>query len=122
MKKQEIKKKFLCKLWDGTKVFVVEGKIIRDDYDNDFLLGRHGYVYKYIPKDEIWVEDEIIMDNEPEILAHELFEWYLMKYHDMKYKEAHKMASNFEKTLRDVSKIHAIKRDTFADDEKKSEH
>lgn len=109
LKKDGLNKVFLRKMWDGTKVYMISGKFVRDTYDNDYLLGGHGYVYKYIPKDEIWIEDVILNDHEPEILAHELFEWYMMKYHKKRYPEAHKIASDFEKALREISKIRSDK-------------
>ena len=105
--KKSIKKILIYTLYDGTKIYCVNGNEVRDVYDEDFLKGGHGYAYKYIPKDEIWVEIDVIIDNEPELLGHEIIEYYDMKADDsMSYEEAHSHAESVEEALRIINKLH----------------
>ena len=98
-----MKKDLLYKLWDGTKIFVVNGNEVRDQYDEDFLEGGHMRAgYKFIPEDEIWISSDVVENDEDELLAHEIFEWYQMKYEDKNYQKAHGLSEKFEEALRMV--------------------
>jgi hypothetical protein len=77
---------------DGTKVYIVDGNIVRHMLDTAFTQGGHGYVYKYIPKDEIWVEKVVNSDDQRHNMAHEMEEYDLMKYRGLTYAKAHKIA------------------------------
>lgn len=81
-------------------VYVVSGEVVRDKYKTDFSQGGHGYVYDWIPKDEIWLEEEE-SDEFPAILGHEYFEMMMMRELGMSYEDAHEEASKIEKMLRD---------------------
>jgi len=101
---KKMKKEYIDKLWDGTKVYLVDGAYVRDHFDTDFVWGGHHYAYPdFISKNEIWVEDMQNVDDQKDILAHELFEWFLMKYEKKSYEEAHKHALDFERSLRDIT-------------------
>lgn len=80
-------------------VYLVNGKGVRDNHKTDFSQGGHGYVYDWIPKNEIWIEDEEREEMAP-ILAHEYIEMVLMKESGWKYLRAHEMASDIEQHLR----------------------
>lgn len=82
------------------EVFVVSGEGVRDHYKTDFSQGGHGYVYDWIPKGEIWLEEEE-SDEFPAILAHEYAEMVMMRDLGMDYEKAHGIASKIEKCLRD---------------------
>lgn len=84
--------KLIGSLQDGAKVYIVDGNIVRHMTDTSFTQGGHGYVYKYIPKDEIWVEKVINADDQNHNMQHEMEEYYLMKYSGMTYAKAHKIA------------------------------
>jgi hypothetical protein len=72
----------------GLKVFLVDGKHVRDTYDSDFCQGGNGFAYTFVPKDEIWI-DGAIGENE----------WHLIEFHEcgevelmrkgMSYDQAH---------------------------------
>jgi hypothetical protein len=65
---KDIKKKLLDELWDGTKIYVISGKAVRDIVNADFVEGGHGYVYDYIPKNEIWIEEMLNKEDEKDNL------------------------------------------------------
>jgi len=100
--KSKIKKKKYISLDDGEnkiKVYFVSGKSIRDKYKTDFSQGGHGYVYNWILKDEIWIEEEEIEEC-TFILAHEYVEMMMMRELGMKYEKAHGFASKIENWFR----------------------
>ena len=105
------------KLWDGTKIFVVDGPYVREKYFIDYVEGGHGYVYTFIPKDEIWIER---MDNPVDQgmnLLHEVYEMTLMKYVPAKkgYDPAHECAANLESLVREaITGKRALKAETTA--------
>lgn len=100
--KEKLKKKkhMTIRDYDGViNVYLVNGKGVRDNYKTDFSQGGHGYVYGWIPKNEIWIEEEEKEEMAP-ILAHEYIEMVLMKESGWKYTKAHQMASDIEQHLR----------------------
>lgn len=95
-------KKLIHKLWDGTKVYLVHGKDIRDNYDTKFIGGGHGYRYDYVPKDEMWLEIQEEREDMKEILVHEITEYIFMKYEGKNYDDSHDIANIIEDTLRAI--------------------
>lgn len=70
------------------KIVFVDGAIVRKYFDAYFLLGGHHYVYRYIPKNEIWIDDLNYTDDQEFTIIHELHERNLMKK-GMDYASAH---------------------------------
>jgi len=93
-------KQFIHKLWDGTKVFLVDGSWIRNNMNEEFIGGGHGYQDNYISKDEIW--SELVRDpvDNKEILIHEIIEYIFMKYFHKDYDDSHEIANSVEDTIR----------------------
>lgn len=87
-----------------TKVFLVNGKTVRDLYYLDFVQGGNDKVYSFIPKNEIWIEDCINPKEIPYIILHEAHERYLMKHKKLNYDSAHTLASKMELKYRKNSK------------------
>lgn len=83
------------------KVFVVDGKFIRENMTLEFLAGGHWYVYDFIPEDEIWLDDRMSKDEVIYTLIHELYERLVMKTNKLPYEEAHNLANVVEKYCRD---------------------
>ena len=99
-----IKLKKYCVLNDSKgkiNVYFVSGEAVRDRHKTDFSQGGHGYVYDWIPKLEIWLEEEE-KDEAAFILAHEYAEMILMRDRKMSYENAHPIASKIEKELRET--------------------
>ena len=100
---QKVKKKHYVSLSDPKgkiNVFFVSGFAVRSSHKTGFSQGGHGYVYKWIPKDEIWIEDEEREEVAP-ILAHEYVEMAMMRDLGIPYEDAHAIASKVEKHFRE---------------------
>jgi len=81
------------KSYKGCKVFIVNGELIRDNIDIDYVMGGNGFRYLYIPIDEIWVEDKYYKTKEFNyIVYHEHSELKLMRK-GLNYSDAHDLAS-----------------------------
>jgi hypothetical protein len=77
-------------------VYFVNGEYVRDFYMTEYVEGGHGYVYDWVPKNEIWIEDSLDEAEIPAILLHEFLERTLMKYRKFPYVKAHVIASKVE--------------------------
>ena len=91
--------KTLWKTGKYFKIYIVDGKYVRDNIDDDFHLGGHSAVYSYIPEGEIWLENK-----EDAILLHEVIEHVIMEYLTLDYAEAHAIATQFETLYRELNK------------------
>ena len=116
--RKEIAKKLYgkkyAKIKDGKNVlnvFLVNGEVTRGLYKTDFVEAGHGYVYKWIPKDEIWVDASLKAKAVPTVILHEFVERAMMRDKNFTYQEAHPIASKIEAENRghfgkkDVSKL-----------------
>jgi len=81
------------------KVWVVNGEAVRDLFFIDFTEGGHGYVYSFIPKNEVWIDDDIEPDEIKFVLLHEMHERNLMSKR-MKYDSSHASSSKIEYACR----------------------
>src|SRR5262245_8418457 len=41
------------------EVWQVDGKVVRSFYKTDYTEGGHGYVYRWVPKQQIWIEKDL---------------------------------------------------------------
>lgn len=85
---------------DGIKIFIVDGKRVREDYHMDFIAGGHYYRYNFIPEDEIWIDDAMNIDEIEPTILHEITERTLMKEKNMGYEKAHSIANQKELEIR----------------------
>ncbi len=81
-------------------VWLVDGNLVRSYYKTDYTEGGHGYVYLWVPRPEIWIEDGVDHREVPYILCHEYLERRLMRDAGMKYDPAHEVCSKVEFDLR----------------------
>jgi len=96
-----IRKKYM-RTEDGMKIYLIDGEYFRDNLDIDFTVGGHHWVYPFIPRDEVWL-DEAYTTEPKEVeyfIAHELEELKHMKK-GMRYEDAHALANKLEKELRE---------------------
>ncbi len=103
LEKKKLEKKKIGELFDGTIVYVVDGKYVRDHCGLeaiDFIYGGHGYVYSFIPKDEIWIEKMFHPHEQALWVVHETFEWLQMKYMKKPYEPSHEKADSVEHVVR----------------------
>jgi hypothetical protein len=82
------------------EVWLCDGNLIRSYYKTDYTEGGHGYVYPWVPRAEIWVEDGVDRREVPYILSHEYIERRLMRDRGIDYDTAHEICSRVEFDLR----------------------
>ena len=94
--------KHLLGVMNGYKVYLVNGTYVRDHYDINFTMGSHGQADKFVPKDEVWIDDELSEFERESLIRHELHEAELMK-DGMSYEKAHESACKVEEEFREKS-------------------
>jgi len=77
----------------------VRGELVRQYLDPCFIFGGHDLVYKYVPKNEVWIDARQDPREVKYTLLHELHERKLMAK-DWTYDKAHKSATEAELRLR----------------------
>ncbi len=75
-------------LKNGVKVWIVDGFLVRSLFFIDFTEGGHDLVYKFIPKKEIWIDNDLVKEERKFVLIHESTERNKM-LQGMKYDDAH---------------------------------
>lgn len=104
------------------KVWVVKGELVRDFFDINFAGGTHDKVDFFVPKNEVWVSDDISVKERKFILLHEIHEKGLMaKGKD--YLSAHKSATKLEDYYRHNPKgvMKALKKEIDNQNQKNNE-
>ena len=96
----ELNKELVHTMGDKTRIYLVDGKAVRDLYNTDFSMGGHGYVYDFIPKEEIWIERMYSTNESKDIELHELFERDKMRKQHKSYEQAHTEATELESEMR----------------------
>lgn len=76
---KKIHKKLLKKYSNNIKVWIVNGELVRDLFFVEFTEGGHDKVYPFIPKGEIWIDDDVVQEEMKFILLHELHERNLIE-------------------------------------------
>ena len=79
--KLEVKKEIYLKLLKSNKrikIWLVNGNLVRSLFFIDFVQGGHDKIYHFIPKNEIWIDDDVNPKERKFVLLHELFERNLM--------------------------------------------
>lgn len=84
---------------EGQTLVLVNGRIIRQYLDPEFILAGHGLVYSYITENEIWLDAAMDPDEIPYIFLHEIVERQHMTPGES-YDIAHDYATAAEKGLR----------------------
>lgn len=84
----------------GVKIHLVDGGKVKTKHDMDFVEGGHDKVYKWIPKDEVWVDKHLDASQRPYVAFHELVERARMAKGES-YDKAHVKANAAEKDMRE---------------------
>jgi len=79
----------------GVEVWVVNSELVRDLYFIDFTEGGHHFVYSFVPKNEVWIDNDLKPSEMEFVLLHELHERNLMAK-GMGYFPAHRSSSIIE--------------------------
>ena len=98
---------------DAVKVRLVDGDAVKREHDMDFVEGGHGYVYDFIPKDEIWIDEHLDESQRGFVERHERRERALMMK-GMGYEEAHAQVNEVERQERE-SQVGNVKDDAGHD-------
>lgn len=77
------------------KVWIVNGELVRDLFFVDYTEGGHDKVYSFIPRGEVWLDDDLSQKEIKFVLLHELHERHLMS-EGLEYHKAHRSASHIE--------------------------
>jgi hypothetical protein len=81
-------------------VRLIDGNLARSYYKTDYTQGGHGFVYPWVPKSQIWIEDGVDYREIRFIVCHEYLERRLMRDKGLDYDHAHGIASRLEFDLR----------------------
>jgi hypothetical protein len=92
---EDIHKTLLKKYSATVKVWVVKGELVRSVYFIDFTEGGHDKVYRFVPRNEVWLDDDLAWGERKFVLLHELHERHLMS-RGWPYSQAHRSASKIE--------------------------
>lgn len=87
------------------EVLIVDGNLVRSFYKTDYTEGGHGYVYRWVPKGEIWIETAVDRREMPFIVVHEYLELRLMRDAGLDYDTAHTICSRIEFQMRKNQRI-----------------
>lgn len=87
------------------KVWIVDANVVRSLYKTDYVEGGHGFVYPWVPNDEIWIEDTLDPRELPFIIAHEYLERRLMRDEKLDYDTAHDICARVEFHLRKNQRV-----------------
>lgn len=79
----------------GLKIYLVDGSLVRDQYDSDFSQGGNGQRYDFIPRDELWIDACLPEREWPHVVRHECRETELMR-RGKTYSQAHDIAKRIE--------------------------
>lgn len=83
------------KLESPVSVWIVNGRLVRSVFDDDFTEGGHDYVYEFVPENEVWIDNDLEEAERPYVLLHELHERNLMAQ-GWDYDRAHADSSRLE--------------------------
>ncbi len=103
----KIHQKLLAKTRNGLSVWLVNGRLVRSCFYISFTEGGHDLVYKFIPKNEIWLDNDLLPKEIPYVFLHELYERGQMSQ-GLDYATAHKKASRREWQARNKAKLLTI--------------
>jgi hypothetical protein len=92
---QDVHERLWKKLENGVSVYIVNGRLVRSAFDIDYTAGGHDYVYEFVPKNEVWIDDAIVENERGFVLLHELHERNLMAQ-GWPYSKAHADSSRIE--------------------------
>lgn len=117
MGRRELLAKIRKRLWvtysRKVKVWIVNGELVRTVCLIGFTEGGHDKIYSFIPRNEIWIDDDVGSKERKFILLHEMHERNLMREgwgyffkivpknsSAKKYKSAHRSANEIEQFCR----------------------
>ncbi len=73
-------------------IWIVDGPTVRRDIYDEFLYGGNDQRYRFVPADEVWIDNCIGVEELEYTILHELHERHLMKTQGLSYDKAHNSA------------------------------
>lgn len=89
-------------------VWCVHGNVVRCLYKTDYCEGGHGYVYPWVPRRQIWIEEDLKASEMPYIVSHEYLELRLMRDKGLAYDQAHRISAKVEFDLRRAGEVLSV--------------
>ena len=83
------------------EIWIVDGKLIRELFDNTFFESANDLSNAYIPKNKIWIDADVVAPDRPFVLLHQLYERHFLEKGDNML-EAYKKAGRLESRIRQV--------------------
>ncbi len=62
------------RLENGVSIWIVNGRLVRSVFDIDYTEGGHDHVYEFVPAGEVWIDNDLVEEERPFVLLHELHE------------------------------------------------
>jgi hypothetical protein len=92
--------RFINEKIEGYQICIVDGSLIRQEIYPEFLYGGNEQRYLFIPKNEIWIDNAISVEEYKYTVAHELNERHLMAVFGYTYSDAHDSSLRIERKMR----------------------
>ena len=92
--------RFYCGKIKNDNIWIVDGEKIRNEILPDFIFGGNEMRYPFIPKNEIWISNDIPAKEYETTLEHEINERDLMRDLKWSYANAHDSSLQLEIKLR----------------------
>jgi hypothetical protein len=92
----------------GMHVWIVDGLAVRREIFGEFLYGGNPAPYLFVPPNEIWIDNDISVEEYKYTLAHELNEYKLMMETGMSYAAAHDSSLSLERSMRKTDSLTVI--------------
>ncbi len=73
-----VRQKLIARHGRRLKLWLVDGMLVRTWYRIPFTQGGHDHVYKFVPRGEVWIDDDLTPAERPLVILHELHERALM--------------------------------------------
>jgi hypothetical protein len=104
--KVDIKKAYIKKISEihGFNVWIVNGEYIRDELDEEFTNFGGNYNFKFIPKDEFWIDKER-NPGEENYFIESMIVMNRLILKGMRYNDALEIADRIERRERSKSKL-----------------
>jgi len=83
----------------GYRVYLVDGERVRNEIDTDFTMGGNPERYRYVPRGEIWIDENLSPPDRRATILHEIVETKHMK-RGLSYEKAHDIATAAEARFR----------------------
>jgi len=98
---EEPRKELIGKI-NYISVYMVNGGEVKTKYEMDFVEGGNEMAYDFIPENEVWVDAFLDLHELKFVIYHELIERDFMIREKLDYEQAHGVANQKEKKIREM--------------------